>query len=164
MAQKNTVFEQTLKQKGYWKYTDIYNFAFEWLKDHGYKIKEKKYTEKVSPNGKEIELEWEASKKVSDYLKFIISLKWHILGLKDAEIERGGKKESTNKGELKIKFESETEKDYEKRWEDNPFWKFLRGIYDKYVIRTTIEEYENRLIKESNDYVKEIKSFLQMAS
>ena len=52
------------------------------------------------------------------------------------------------------------EKDYEHRWENNPFWKFLRGIYDRYIIRTRIEQYEERLLEEVNEAIAEAKALL----
>ena len=59
MAEKKEVYKQKIKQKGYWNYTDLYNFCFNWLKDEGYKLKEKEYVEKISSFGKEIILRWD---------------------------------------------------------------------------------------------------------
>lgn len=162
MAEKKEVFKQKLKQKGYWNYVDLYNFCFDWLKDEGYKVKETEYVEKVSGFGKEILLKWEAHKKVTDYFKQVIYVDWHILGMKDAEVEQDGKKISTNKGEIAITVRAELERDYEERWEDKKFWKFLRGVYEKYVIRTTVDEYEGDLDDKATEYISDIKGFLQI--
>jgi len=162
MAERKEVYKQKLKQKGYWDYAELYNFCFNWLKDEGYKIKEKEYTEKVSGAGKEIVLKWEASKGITDYFNNIIVAEWHIFGMKDAEIEQDGKKVSTNKGEVEIIIKATLERDYENRWEDKPFWKFLRGIYEKYVIRTTVDQYEDDLEDKVKEYIRNIKAFLQI--
>jgi hypothetical protein len=164
MAEKNTVFKEAIKHKGYWTFSELYNFCFDFLKDEGYTIKEKAYTEKVSGAGKEIIIEWDTSKKVTDYFKNHLKVDWHILGMKDAEIERDTKKESTNKGEVKITIEGMLEKDYEDKWETRPFWKILRGIYDHYILRTTIDEYEDRLTDVAVKFVNELKAFLQLSS
>jgi len=160
MVEKSNVLEQALKHKGYFNFRDLYNFCYDWIKEQGYEVSEKNYTEKLSANGKEIIIKWEIEKEVTDYFKNLIEVKWHILGMTDVEIERDGKKEKTNKGELKIKFSADLERDYEKRWEDNPIWKFLRGVYDKYIIRTTIDEYEDRLREKAEAYIEQVKSFL----
>ena len=55
-------------------------------------------------------------------------------------------KTSLQKGEVEIIFKANIIKDYEKRWEDKPFWKMMRGVYDKYVIRTTMEQYEDQIV------------------
>ncbi|MCK5321185.1 hypothetical protein KAJ38_01280 [Candidatus Pacearchaeota archaeon] len=162
MAEKKEVYKQKLKQKGYWNYVDLYNFCFDWLKDEGYNVKEKEYVEKLSSFGKEIMLKWVASKKVTDYFKNEIEVNWHILGMKDAEVEQDGKKVSTNKGEVGIVIKATLVRDYEERWEDKPIWKFLRGIYEKYVIRTTVDEYEDSLEDKAKEYLKDMKAFLQI--
>jgi hypothetical protein len=163
MAEKKEVYNQSIKQKGYWNYTDLYNFCFNWLKDEGYKLKEKEYIEKISSFGKEIILKWEASKKITDYFQHVIKVEWHILGMKDAEVEQDGKKVDTNKGEVKITIKADLVRDYEERWEDRPFYKFLRGIYEKYIIRSTREEYEDDLEDKAKEYIKEIKAFLNLS-
>ena len=163
MAQKSSVFEQTLMHKGYFNFSDLYNFCFQWLQDEGYtNLAEESYQEKLSDIGKEIKIKWIAKKKVTDYFRNIIELKWQIIGLVDAEIERGNKKEKTNKGDLRMDFSADLEKDYENRWADKPIWKFFRGVYDKYIIRTTIDEYEDRLTAKAVSFVSDIKAFLQL--
>ena len=82
--------------------------------------------------------------------------------MKDAEVEQDGKKISTQKGEVAIEFKAELVKDYEERWEDNPFWKFLRGLYEKYIIRTTVDEYEDDLEDDVKEMIKDVKAFLQL--
>lgn len=162
MAQKKDVYKATLKQVGYWKYTELYDMTFNWLRDHDYKIQEAKYDEKLSANGKEIIIKWIAKKKVTDYFKYQIKLDWHILGMKDAKVEIDGKEVKTNNGEVKIEFKGVIIKDYENRWEDKPFWKFLRGTYEKYVIRESIEEYENDLEDNVKEMIADTKAFLRI--
>jgi len=157
MAEKKEVYAQSIKQKGFWNFKELYDFCFEWFNDESYGLKEKEYTERISNLGKEIILKWEASKEVTDYFKNVIEVNWHILGMKDAEIERDGKKENTNKGEVKITLKASIVRDYEENWEKKPMWKFMRGIYEKYIIRTTIDQYEKRL----TDKTKKLKGVKQ---
>lgn len=160
MAQKKQVYKEALKQIGYWKYSDVYDMLFRWIKDRGYKLVEDKYDEKLQGESKEIVIKWTANKKVTDYFKFQIVLDWHILGMEDAIVEIDGKKKKTNKGEVKITFKANIIKDYEKRWEDAPKWKFLRGIYEKYVIRETIDEFEDDLGDDVKEMISDLKAFL----
>ena len=152
MAIQSEIYRQTLKKKGFWNYVEFYNFCYEWFGKEGYILIEDQYTEKNTDIGKEIILKWIAYRKVTDYFKFVIKADWHILGMNPAEVERDGKKEKINKGEVKIKVVAELVKDYEDRWEGKPLWKFLRGIYEKYIIRTTVDEYEDRLIEKANKF------------
>ncbi len=162
MVQKKDVYKEKLVQVGYWNYIEVYNMLFNWLKDHGYTLTEKMYKEKLSSGGKEILIEWDADKKITDYFKYRINLNWHILTMKDAEVEIDGKKVKTNKGELEIKFKGTILKDYEKRWEDKPLHKFMRGLYEEYVIRKTITEYEDDLEEVTKELITDLKAFLRI--
>lgn len=162
MAQKKQVYKETFKTTNYWKYSELYDMAFNWLKKNGYKIEENMYNEKLLSNGKEVIIRWTAEKKVTDYFKYQMILDWHILGLVDAEVEVDGKKVKTNKGEVEIIFKANIIKDYEKRWEDKPFWKFMRGVYEKYVIVETVDEFEDDLEDDVKDLIKAIKGFLRI--
>ena len=95
MAQKKEVYKEKFKHTGYWKYKEVYDMVFFWLRDHQYKINENLYNEKIISNGKEVVIRWEAEKKVTDYFKYQIKADWHILGMKDVEVEIDGKKQKT---------------------------------------------------------------------
>jgi len=135
---------------------------FDWFKTNGYKLKEDVYNEKIQSNGKEVIAKWKAEKKVTDYFKYQIQADWHILGMTDAEVEIDGKKKKTNKGEVEIAFKGNIIRDYEKRWEDGPFWKFLRSVYEKYVIRASVDEYEDDLEDDVKEVISDLKAFLKL--
>lgn len=162
MTQKKDVYKAMVKQVGYWNYKGLYDMTFNWLRDHDYKVQENKYEEKLAANGKEIIIQWVAKKKVTDYFMYHIQLDWHILGMTDAEVEIDGKKVKVNKGEVKIVFKGTIIKDYESRWEDKAFWKFLRSIYEAYIIRDAIDEYEDDLEDDVKDMIKDTKAFLRI--
>ena len=82
--------------------------------------------------------------------------------MQKAEIERDGQVEKTNKGEVKLTCECSLEKDYEDKWADKPFNKLLRGIYDKYLMRTTNEQYEDKVKDDFNEFVAQTKGFLEI--
>jgi hypothetical protein len=111
---------------------------------------------------KEIEIDWDALKKVSDYFRFLLEIKWHLLGMTSVEVEIDGVKQKMNKGQFEIEIKSVLLKDYESRWENKPFQKFLRGLYDKYIIRERVEAYEGKLIAEMDEFVAQCKSFLAL--
>lgn len=136
--------------------------VFEWFDDHGYGVKEKKYVEKVKASGKEIEIKWECKRKVTDYFRFKIKIGYRILGLVEVEVQPqgGGEKIKTNKGDVEIKVQAYLDKDYEGKWEATPFYKFLRSVYEKYIIKSRVEEMEDKLTDEALDLVNNIKSFL----
>jgi hypothetical protein len=162
MAQKDMIYSGKVAQSGYWNYGEVYGMLYNWLKDSGYNVAESSYKEKLVGNGKEINIEWEAGKKVTDYFQYKITLSWQIIGMKDAEVEMDGKKVKTNKGDLAISFKAFLVKDYESRWEDKPMWKFLRGVYEQYVIRKTVDGYAGGLDEEISDMISDLKAFLRI--
>ena len=75
-------------------------------------------------------------------------------------MQKNGTKLKMNKGYIEIKFSAILEKDYEHRWEDTAFIKFLRGVYDRYIIKGRIDSYEDKLMDEVDEVVVQTKSFL----
>ena len=63
-------------------------------------------------------------------------------------------------GSIEIKFEAIIVRDIQNRWEYNPIAKFLRGLYERYIIRTRLDEYEIKLFEEISEMIKQTKSFL----
>jgi len=160
MAEKDTVFKGKLKQKGIYNFKDFYEFLYDYFYDENYDLFENKYVEKVQGDAKDLEIDWKATKEISDYFRFEISAYWIILGMKKVKVKKDGNEVSMDSGTMEIKFTANLVKDYENRWESNPFLKFLRGIYDRYIIRTRIEDYELKLFQEINEVLAQAKSFL----
>jgi len=162
MVEEDKVFSGKTKHSGFFDFKDTYNFCYEWLTEEGYFVQEKKYVEKVKPGGKEIEVEWEADRKISDYFKFRIKVRFLILGMKEVEVEQDGKKIKMNKGEMNIFVTAILLKDYENRWENSAIMKFLRGIYDRFIIRERIDKYEEKIFSEADEFIAQIRSFLAL--
>jgi len=160
MVEKDTVFKGKLKQKGIYNFKDFYEFLYDYLTDENFDVFENKYVEKVEGDAKNIEIDWKATKEISDYFKFEIVANWIILGMKKVKVKKEGKEISMDSGTLEIKFTANLQKDYENRWENNAFFKFLRGIYDRYIIRTRIDDYELKIFQEVNELIAQAKSFL----
>ena len=161
VGQKDKVFEGKIAQDSIFKFKDLYKFAYEWLGDEQYKVIEKKYKEKVTPDGKEIEFEWAATRKITDYIRFEIDLKWRLLRLQEVEITQNGEKIKMDKGSIEIKATAFLERDYEGKWGTSPFKKFMRGIYDTFLLgRTRIEAYQAKLFSEVDSFIAQVKSYL----
>lgn len=160
MPEKDKVFEAKVKQAGIFDFKEVYRFAYEWLVDEGYDVTEKNYSEKISAIGKEVEIEWDAKKKISDYFRFNLGIKWHIIGMTSIEVDQEGKKVKMNKGNFELKAKGVLEKDYEGKWEGSPTYKFFREIYNKYIVPGRIEQYGDKLFGEADEFIAQIKSFL----
>ncbi|MEM4270473.1 MAG: hypothetical protein QXO70_00045 [Candidatus Pacearchaeota archaeon] len=163
MAEETPVFKGKLKHSGLFDFKELYKFCYNfWKENKEYLITEKSYGEKITPTGKEIEIEWETMKKVSDYFKLTAKIKWRIVGFTEVEAEREGKKIKINKGEIEISVESKLVRDYEGKWESSPSLKFFRSIYDKYIIKNKIEEMEDKIFGDSDEFLAQVKAFLAL--
>lgn len=162
MVEKDIVYKGKIKHRGLFDFGEVYRFCYGWLVDKDYMVTEKTYSEKVKPNGKEVEIEWEGTRKISDYFRFVLKASWRILAMTEVEVQKEGKKIPMNKGQLEISFSAVLEKDYEHRWEQSGFLKFLRGVYDRYIIRGRIESYEDKIFEEVDEYIAQTKAFLAL--
>jgi hypothetical protein len=160
MAERDRIFNGKVRQVHIFNFKEMYRFCLQHLLDEEYDVQEQQYKEKILPNGKEVEIKWDATRKISDYFKYQIKAKWRILGMNDVEVNSNGKKIKMQKGDVEVKIEGFLVKDYEHRWEDTPFLKFLRGVYNRYIIRARVEAYENKLFGECDEFAAHIKSFL----
>jgi len=160
MVETDKITENKIKRDGIFDFKELYRFCYTWLADDEYLMVEKNYTEKVKGDAKEIEIYWEAKKKISDYFRILLKISWRILNMVEVEVQKDGKKIKMQKGLVEIKTTGSLQKDYEHRWEDRPLFKFLRGVYDKYIIRGRIDQYEQKVIDTVDEFVAQVKSFL----
>ena len=164
MAEKDKITTQKLKYKGTFDYSEVYKFMYDWLVEEEYVVEEQKYDEAILGDSKDVKITWMAEKKISDYFKNEIKLDFKILGLKDVEVEKEGKRIKINKGGFEVKIVGNLTKDWESTWENNPMMKFFRGIYDKYIIEGTIKEYSEVLVEDIEELIEETKAFLTISA
>jgi hypothetical protein len=163
MSEKEEIFSSKIKYDGILSFKDFYKFCYDWLKEEeGYDVIEDKYKEKLSGNEKGIEIEWTATKKITDYFKFQIKVKFKIDRLKDVEINNEGAKIKTNQGGVETGVKGTLIRDYEGKFEKNSFQKFLRGIYEKWVIASRVEQFEDKLVGNCDEFLNQAKAYLDL--
>jgi len=160
MAEKDKLTNQKIKYNGTFDFKELYQFMYRWLQEEGYDVEEQKYIEEVTGDSKKVEIKWVATKKISDYFKNEIKLEFRILGLKSVEVEKDGVRVKMNSGGFEVKIGGTLIKDYENTWENNPMMKFLRGVYDRYIVEGRILKYEGKLVDDVSDISEDTKAFL----
>ena len=161
---KDTVFSSMIKYNGIFSFADLYKFCYDWLKEEtGFdKLIENKYEEKIEGDSKKIKVEWTGEKKLTDYFRFDINVKFTIDNLTEVEINQGGIKVKTNKGSAKIEVKGILVKDYEGKFQRTAFNKFMRGIYEKWIITTRINEFEDKIASSCDELLTQTKSYLDL--
>lgn len=162
MPEKEKVFSSKVKYGEIFNFAEYYKFCHDWLEEEGYWIIEDKYVEKLKGDSKEIDVEWTCKKKITDYFLFEIKVKFKVINMKKIEINYGGGKINTNKGTVETSAAGNLVRDYESKFESSGFLKFLRGSYEKWVIPSRLEEFEDKLIETCNDFLEQAKSYLDI--
>ena len=159
MAVKDRVFKGKIKQKGIYDYKAFYEFVYDYLSEEEYDVHESLYHDTAKGDAKDLNIKWSAIKTISDYFQFEITLNWIILQQKKVNLKKDGQEISMDSGTLEINFEATLIKDHENKW-NSGFLKVLRDIYDEYIIRSRIDDYEIKIWEEINEIIAQAKSFL----
>jgi len=163
MGEKEKVTELKVKHSGIFDFREVYSFVYTLFSDLEYSVEEKNYSEKTKGDQKEIEVNWLAKRKVSDYFRFLIKVDIKTFRMTSTEVVKEGVKTSVNKGDFEIKFTAFLDKDYENRWENTALLKFLRGLYERYIIRSTIETYSKMVEDETKSFANQTKALLDLS-
>jgi len=148
-------FGVLIEKKGLFDYYSLYNLISEWYSSHKYDFNEVEFSTKTKPQGKEYTIEYEGSRKVTDYIKFYIVTRIEISGAKTLNI----KTTKQQKGHVKVFLKAYYEKDYKDKWK---YFPFIRKIYENYIIKEKILKYEGKLWSEANNLIDEIKKSLNL--
>jgi len=163
MAEKDKIFSSKMKYDGIVFFKDFYKFCYDWLTEETeLDVAETKYVEKLKGDVKDIDIEWVGTRKVTDYFKFQVKVVFRILGLKDVETTQAGVKVKTNQGSVEIKVTGTLIRDYEGKFEVTAYKKFLRSIYEKWVIPSRIEQFEEKLISDCDEFLSQAKAYLDL--
>ncbi len=163
MPEKDTVFSSKIKYGGVFSFQNFYKFCYDWLSEEdGFLITEDKYAEKISGDAKNVEVKWTGVRKVTDYFRFDVKIEMLIVGLKKVEVMQGGNKIKTNEGSVEMKVKGVLVRDYNGKFETSPFNKFIRAIYEKWVIPGRIEEFQDKLMGDCDEFLSQSKAYLDL--
>ena len=163
MAEKDTIFSSKMKYVGIIDFPNFYKFCYDWLVDElSLDLSETKYEEKIDGDAKNLEIKWVGLKKMTDYFRFDVEVEFRVLSLTKLEIVQDGRKIKTNKGSVEIKMKGILVRDYQGKFEVNATRKFMRSIYEKWVIPSRIEQYEERVIGDCDEFLSQAKAYLDI--
>ena len=164
MAEKTIHFKSSTKFTGIFNFANFYKFCYDWMMEEiGMEfIEESKYAEKIKGDEKEIDVKWRGEKKLTDYFKFEMGVDFEIKMLKEIEIIKDGKKIKTNQGEVKMKVKGTLVKDYQGKFEKTALLKFLRSVYEKWVVTARVDQFENKIGEDCTEYLVQAKSWLDL--
>jgi len=163
MAEKDKIYSSKVKYAGIFDFSNFYKFCYEWLRDElGFTVAEDQYVEKIKGDTKDVEFKWTATKKVTDYFKFEVKVDYRVLGLKKVEVVQNNAKVKTNEGSVDVKCGGTLIRDYDAKFETNAFQKFMRAIYEKWIIASRIADYEDKLAGNCDEFLAQVKAYLDL--
>ncbi len=163
MAEKKIVVEEEeMEYEGLFDLKELFHEIDQWIRQHGYDRYEKKNYEQVTEEGKEVFIELEPWKKLSDYAKAELKVEMTFSNLKEVEIEQDDKTETYLKGKAHFVFRARLITDYENKWEGTPLYQFIRTFIDKFVHKTQTDKFEQECAQDCDRLKEEIKAFLNL--
>jgi hypothetical protein len=163
MKESISVVSMKTKGKGVFDMAELYQNMKFWLDFQGYgnaeqTFQEEKYVERIKGDSKQIEIRWRADKIFNDYVSYTIGITFFIIGLKDVQIEKDGKKIGSNKGEVEIRFNAKLNLDWKNKWKSNS----IQSLYNNFIIRDKIESHKTDLYNKTYTLYDEVKKFFEM--
>lgn len=162
MADRMEVIKERFEVYGLVDFKGIYSFANNWLVEDDFTVAEETYTERLLGNAKELNIQWKAFKEYSDYFKAELRIKFDVKNLKDVEVEIDGKKKKMNDGRVWMEIKGLLVKDMESKWDATPFNRFLRDIYNKYIIPSRIDTMEEKVKADVRQYKEALKAYADL--
>ena len=164
MPEKDTIYSSKIKYTGIFNFAEFYRFTYDWLMDETQlnHMEESKYKEKIKGDAKEVEVEWNGEKKITDYFRMEIKVEFRVLGLKKIEIVQDGQKIKTNEGDVEVKVKGVLSRDYDAKFESNATKKWMRVIYEKFVIPSRINEMEGKVAGWCDEFLTQSKAYLSL--
>jgi len=163
MAERLPVVDKLkLNYEGLFEAKEVYAVVKAWASDKGYWLYERHHTESIKPEGKYIDMDVEAFKKITDYAKSVVQMRCQFHNVKDVIVERDGKKHKMQEGKILITFNGVLETDYEHKWETKPVFYFLRTVFQKYVYSPFISGFERGIKEDTLTLNNQVKAFLNL--
>lgn len=163
MAQRNLLVKDlTIQYEGLFDAAEMFKLIDDWFQQNGYDKNELRHVERVKEKGKQIELEIMPDKVISDYVKYEINVLVRINDLVETEIKRGNTKMKINKGVVTMTINAYLYTDKKGLWESKPMTFFLRTLFDKFLFKKYLNQFEDALTRDVQNFHSEMKAYLNL--
>lgn len=160
MNQKDMkVFVHRIEREGLYDVNKLYKRMREWFEDNNYFYMEKENTTNVRDKGVEVKMTMIGERKVTDYFKFKIEVKFLIVEMEKVKV----KDKLLDRGFLRAFMTATLYLDYRHIWDKNKLAKLLKFIYNNFLIRRKIVDVYSAALKfEGEDLFNNMKDVLEM--
>jgi hypothetical protein len=163
MAEKKQLLKkEKIKFSGIFDLEAFYKHGREWFEHNRYRVWERDYKQEVFPTHKKIEFKWECKRDIDEYSRFQIDVKGECKDVVEVEVKEKKKVLKLQKGDIKIEVSAWLVLDYDDNWEQTAMFKFMKGFYEKFIYKGTIDTLKEEVWKESWEFLNEMKAFLNL--
>ena len=162
MVEKELVTKEKVENSGLFNFSSLYSYLYNWLDNKKYVVAEKEYIESVSGNARTVFFKWEAKRIISYYFKSEFEVEVTITNLVEVEVEVDGERKKMNKGRMVMEVKSIIVRDPEGKWDASPLYRFLRDIYNKYIIPGRVDNVKMDIAAEAIALKEDAKAFLEI--
>ena len=139
---------------------DLFRHIDAFSKEKGFDFKQEKDFEHHTEDG--IQIEWQGApwKKITDYAQYMWKIR--VLGhnLHKVDVLQDKKKIKVEEGKIEIVIDAFLLTDYDSYWDTKPIFQFIRTMYDKFIYKAYTENFEQRLVHDTNTLTHSIKQLL----
>lgn len=97
----------------------------------------------------------------NSYYQYFININFMFLGWKDVEVVHEGMKYKAQLGELTVFVKPWIEYDYKDQWSKHLILKHFQPFFEKRVFKQDMQNREDLLLRETNEFLAVIKDFLE---
>lgn len=128
-----------LRFSGIFDFDGLYKLMVNWFMDRNFDFVEPLYKDKPMDNGREVEIEWRAFKKIDPLYQYQVDVYFHLWEVSAVDVILEGEKKMLTKAKMEIQIKGSINIDYENRWSRSEFRKKLFGFYMNYIIGKKFE-------------------------
>jgi hypothetical protein len=156
-----------VRYKGVFDFEGLYRMMHAWIINKRFLFHEDRYKDKVyTPFGNELEIDWSAEKKVTEFVKEYVEIKFHLWDFAEVEVMKDGKKMKMTKSRMEIRLDVKMELDYTGRFAKGKPWEAKLGEFymHKIIYWDWRIKYADALTYSLYDLHAKIKKFLNLDS
>lgn len=156
-----TVDKRKIHYNGYFDMDELYQLLRDIVgQDYRYAIYEEEYSRDMDEG--EAKIDWRCERKETDFIRYRIDITVYVSNLSKGKVKKGGREVRLEQGDIEIHFTAYLESDYMVRWETSAWLKLLKGIYQKYLVKSSYENHQEQVAQDLWSIVDEVKGFFQI--
>jgi len=161
--EKHIIEPIKIRYRGFYDFEKVYQYLRGWLSGHGYKLHEKVFKEKPATHmGKETELDWDAERKETPFIKYYFGFKMIFGDREGIEIVQNGEKKSSDKGKVEIIITPRIEYDWQQRYKSKFAKALLTILWKKILYNEWKMKHEGKLQQQLSNLSEDLKKYLNM--